>query len=88
MGARLSPDGQNFSLSVRDNGPGIPRDIQAAIFTPYFTTKPSGTGLGLAIVYQIVEGHGGSVSVNSDPGHGTEFILVLPVRGKDAAFSA
>ena len=88
VGARLSPDGRNFSLSVRDNGPGIPRDIQAAIFTPYFTTKPSGTGLGLAIVYQIVEGHGGSVSVNSDPGHGTEFILVLPVRGKDAAFSA
>ena len=83
VGARLSPDGQTFSITVGDNGPGIPRDIQAAIFTPYFTTKPSGTGLGLAIVYQIVEGHGGSVSVNSSPGQGTEFILVFPVRGKD-----
>lgn len=88
VGARLSPDGQTFSITVSDNGPGIPRDIQAAIFTPYFTTKPSGTGLGLAIVYQIVEGHGGSVSVNSAPGQGTEFILVLPVRGKDEATPA
>ncbi|MDD4701317.1 MAG: ATP-binding protein [Desulfovibrio sp.] len=83
VGARLSPDGQTFTITVGDNGPGISRDIQAAIFTPYFTTKPSGTGLGLAIVYQIVEGHGGNVSVNSSPGQGTEFILVFPVRGKD-----
>lgn len=85
VSARLSPDGQTFSITVGDNGPGISRDIQAAIFTPYFTTKPSGTGLGLAIVYQIVEGHGGNVSVNSAPGQGTEFILVFPVRGKDEA---
>jgi len=76
--AHLLPDGF-FSLTVADTGPGIPAEIQASIFTPYFTTKPAGTGLGLAIVYQIAEGHGGRVSVGNAPGHGAEFTLTLPV---------
>lgn len=71
-----------FSIAVADTGPGIPAEIQASIFTPYFTTKSSGTGLGLAIVYQIAEGHGGRVSVGNAPGHGAEFTLTLPVNGK------
>ena len=71
-----------FSITVSDTGPGIPPEIQASIFTPYFTTKPSGTGLGLAIVYQIAEGHGGRVSVGNAPGHGAEFTLTLPIDGK------
>ena len=81
VSARLLPDGM-FGISVADSGPGIPPEIQAAIFTPYFTTKSSGTGLGLAIVYQIVEGHGGRISVGNAPGHGAEFTLTLPVDGK------
>ena len=81
VSARTLPNGM-FSISVADTGPGIPPEIQASIFTPYFTTKPSGTGLGLAIVYQIAEGHGGRVSVGNAPGQGAEFTLTLPVDGK------
>ena len=81
VSARTLPNGM-FSISVADTGPGIPPEIQASIFTPYFTTKPSGTGLGLAIVYQIAEGHGGRVSVGNAAGQGAEFTLTLPVEGK------
>lgn len=78
VSARTLPNGM-FSITVADTGPGIPPEIQASIFTPYFTTKPSGTGLGLAIVYQIAEGHGGRVSVGNAPGQGAEFTLTLPL---------
>lgn len=80
VSARTLPNGM-FSITVADTGPGIPAEIQASIFTPYFTTKPAGTGLGLAIVYQIAEGHGGRVSVGNAAGHGAEFTLTLPVDG-------
>jgi two-component system sensor histidine kinase HydH len=77
---RRNPGDGVFSVSVADNGKGIPEDEQAAIFTPYFTTKPSGAGLGLAIVHQIVEGHGGSIRVDSAPGAGAEFTVTLPLK--------
>lgn len=75
--------GNAFSVSVSDTGPGIPEDIQASIFTPYFTTKPSGTGLGLAIVHQIVEGHGGRIQVSAVPGSGARFTLILPMNDQE-----
>ena len=75
-------DADTFSLTVGDTGKGIPENEQAYIFTPYFTTKPSGTGLGLAIVHQIVEGHGGSIRVDSAPGSGAEFTITLPLKDK------
>lgn len=67
-------------IKVADDGPGIPPDMLMNIFNPYFTTKPSGTGLGLAIVHRIVEGHGGQIIVDSKPGHGSTFIIDLPVE--------
>jgi two-component system sensor histidine kinase HydH len=74
---RRQPDGFS-ALSVSDTGPGIPEEHLASVFTPYFTTKSSGTGLGLAIAHQIVEKHGGTVSVENIPGSGAEFIIKLP----------
>jgi signal transduction histidine kinase len=69
-------------IVIGDTGIGIPREKLSRIFDPGFTTKGAtlGTGLGLSIVYQIVEGHGGEISVDSDVGKGTRFTVRLPVR--------
>ena len=74
-------DGQ-VSIAIADNGNGISDDIKDRIFDHLFTTKAvgKGTGLGLAIARQIVEdNHGGQITVNSFPGKGTEFVIVLPI---------
>jgi two-component system NtrC family sensor kinase len=67
-------------LEVSDEGPGIPRELQAKVFEPFFTTKPpgQGTGLGLAICYGIVTDHGGQLELVSPDGPGTTFRVVLP----------
>ncbi len=73
-------------LSVRDNGSGIPPDVAAKIFDPFFTTKPTneGTGLGLALSADIVREHGGTITVNTEPGEFTEMVVELPLtRSKD-----
>ncbi|MCS7210703.1 MAG: ATP-binding protein, partial [Chloroherpetonaceae bacterium] len=67
-------------LEVRDNGTGIPPELQSRIFEPFFTTKPvgQGTGLGLPMVYGIVENHGGHLFLESEVGKGTSFFLYFP----------
>jgi signal transduction histidine kinase len=62
-------------IQVRDNGPGIPQDVQEKIFVPFFTTKEDGSGIGLSLSRQIMRLHGGTISVRSTPGEGTEFTL-------------
>ncbi len=72
------PPGNYVRIDVRDQGVGIPGEIQERIFDPYFTTKEGGSGLGLAISFSIVKRHGGTISVDSVPGKGSTFSIYLP----------
>jgi signal transduction histidine kinase len=76
-----SVDGERVMLSVRDNGPGVDREIRDRLFEPYATTKAEGTGLGLAIVERIVVEHGGEIRLRDPPGGGAEFVVTLPLAG-------
>jgi signal transduction histidine kinase len=69
-------------ISVKDSGIGISAEHQKRIFEPFFTTKEvgKGTGLGLSVSDRIVQSHGGKMTVTSQPGHGAEFILTLPIQ--------
>ena len=93
-GGRLEIVGENYShhsvdelevnpgdyvrMVFRDHGCGIPADDLEKVFDPYFTTKDGGTGLGLATVYSVVRRHGGRITVSSESGKGTEFVILLP----------
>jgi signal transduction histidine kinase len=73
--------GDSVEIRIRDNGTGIPPDVKDKMFNPFFTTKPAGegTGLGLSMSHDIiVKQHGGTIDVDTEPGHFTEFRIVLP----------
>ena len=73
-------------IVVEDTGRGITADEMDRLFEPFFTTKGTrGTGLGLAITWGIVEGHGGSITVASEPGQGTRFTVRLPFHVPESA---
>jgi signal transduction histidine kinase len=73
--------GDRVALTVSDNGCGIPASARAHLFEPFFTTRPvgKGTGLGLWVCHGIVSAHGGTIEVESTPGRGTTFRVLLPV---------
>ena len=77
----VQADDSQVILEVLDNGPGISEDVQRRVFDPFFTTKPQGvgSGLGLPLCRNIVEGHGGTIQLISQPGHGTTIRVTLPV---------
>lgn len=77
-GTRGRPEAR---ITIQDNGEGIPADRLGRIFEPFFTTKSKGTGLGLAITRKVVEGHGGGIDIQSEPGRGTTVRITLPVAG-------
>ena len=69
-------------ISIKDNGPGIPTELQQQIFDPFYTTRTQGTGLGLAVVQAVAKAHGGLVQLKSKPARGSEFILSMPLENK------
>jgi hypothetical protein len=76
-------DGVWIRIGIADTGPGIPQQILEKIFTPFFTTKAQGTGLGLAICHKLITQHHGTISVKSEDGTGTEFVIFLPAVSID-----
>lgn len=78
-------DARQVYISVQDSGRGMPAQVLKRIFDPFFTTKPvgQGTGLGLSISFKIIQEHGGSIRVASEPGRGTRFLVSLPCRRPD-----
>ena len=82
---RANDDTSWWEISIADTGRGIASDDRDKIFNPFFTTKTGGTGLGLAIVYRIIEDHRGTITVDSVPGKGTQFIIRLP-KVEDPAY--
>lgn len=79
--------GSKVAVAIEDNGCGIKPEQMAFIFQPFFTTKPEveGTGLGLSVCYGIVKQHGGEIIVQSSPGQGSTFTVLLPIIGGDDA---
>ncbi len=91
IGVSATPAGpKSIEIRVADRGPGIPRDEQELIFDPFFrgararNAQIHGTGLGLSISKKIVEAHGGTISVKSEPMQGTEFTVRLPAAPVEA----
>jgi len=70
---------ETIKIVISDTGHGIPKEYLKKLFDPFFTTKHGGTGLGLTISHSIIDGHGGSIAVNSDRDKGTTFTISLPV---------
>ncbi len=74
-------------LTIADQGKGIAPEVLPNIFRPFFTTKGHGTGLGLSLARRIVEAHGGTITVRSEVGKGTQFMVRLPIAHQTAAVS-
>jgi signal transduction histidine kinase len=80
---RTEAVGDSVRISIADNGVGMTPEIESRIFEPFFTTRDvgEGRGLGLSIAWGIVEKHGGSITVASEPGEGSMLVVTLPVSG-------
>ena len=86
ISVHVTARGDNINIQIKDTGEGIPKENLENIFNPLFTTKESGTGLGLVNCKHIVQEHGGTISVTSDLGVGTTFIVNLPKEASSSSF--
>jgi len=79
---KTTAENDTVTIRVSDNGKGIEKEHLAKVFDPFFTTKPvgKGTGLGLSLSYNIIQKHNGEMSVESEVGKGTEFMIQLPIQ--------
>ena len=86
---RRSPDGGHAVIEIQDNGAGMPPEVAANVFTPFFSTKKKwGTGLGLALTQRIITLHDGTIAVESEPGRGSNFRITLPLGTRDINMGA
>jgi two-component system nitrogen regulation sensor histidine kinase GlnL len=82
---------EGVEVRIEDNGPGIPPELREQIFNPFVTTKKTGVGLGLSIVSKIVDGHHGTIRIESSdhrtdessPGEGARFVIFFPAAGDE-----
>jgi two-component system NtrC family sensor kinase len=86
LGVEVEADAEVVRVGIVDTGPGIPKELLAQVFQPFFSTKlaKGGTGLGLTISYNIVRRHGGSLHATSTPGVGSRFVVELPRHRRTA----
>lgn len=82
LAIRIAVVDNHCEIEFADNGPGIPQEVMARIFEPFYTTKEEGTGLGLTVSYRIIQNHGGTILVDSEEGKGTTFKVKLPLADK------
>ena len=77
-------EGRWIVLDVIDTGVGMTEEVRARIFDAFFSTRPAGSGLGLPTARKIIEAHGGTIQVQSEPGKGSQFTVRLPVSEREA----
>jgi signal transduction histidine kinase len=80
LSMRVAAPGNQVTLEIADNGPGIPPEVRPKVFQLYFTTKERGSGIGLAMTYRAVQLHNGTIEFESETGRGTTFLLQFPAK--------
>src|SRR2546426_334545 len=84
VGVLYTAEAQTITVAIDDTGPGMGDETLARVFDLFFTTKPDGTGLGMAIARSVIDLHGGELTIQSSPGHGTRVRIRIPVGGPAA----